>query len=118
MSLYQEMILEHYRYPKNKRRLPGAEKTVTVQNPLCGDEITMDISFSGDTITEISFEGKGCVISQALSSMLTAYAKQKTKDKLRKLDKTFMIGLLGIELGPNRLKCALLPLEALQKLLV
>ncbi len=117
MSLYQEMILEHYRYPRNKGRLVHTDKTVSVQNPLCGDEITMDISFSGDKIDKIAFEGKGCAISQALSSMLTEYAKQKTKNKLRKLNKQFMIGLLGMELGPNRLKCALLPLEALQKLL-
>lgn len=117
MSLYKEMILEHYKNPKNFGRLAHATKTTTVFNPLCGDEITMDITLKGDKIKDLKFTGKGCVISQAITSQLTEYAKNKSKSELRKLDKAFMITLLGIELGPNRLKCALLPLEALQKLL-
>lgn len=117
MSLYQEIILEHYKNPKNLGRISHATKTTKVFNPLCGDEITMDVTMSGDKIKDIKFTGKGCVISQALTSQLTEYAKNKSKSELRKLDRAFMIKLLGIELGPNRIKCALLSLEALQKLL-
>lgn len=117
MSIYQEIILEHYKNPKNFGRLAHATKTTTVFNPLCGDEITMDVTMRGDIIKDLRFTGKGCVISQALTSQLTEYSKNKSKPELRKLDRAFMITLLGIELGPNRLKCALLSLEALQKLL-
>jgi len=118
MSIYQEIILEHYKNPKNFGRLAHATKTTTVLNPLCGDEITMDVTMKGDVIKDVRFTGKGCAISQALTSQLTEYAKNKSKNVLRKLDRAFMIKLLGIELGPNRLKCALLSLEALKKLLV
>lgn len=117
-SIYQDVIFEHYQLPKNFGRILHPSKSVTVFNPLCGDSITMDVSFKGDRVKEVRFTGKGCVISQALTSQLTEYAKNKLKNKLRKLDRTFMIKLLGVELGPNRLKCALLSLEALQKLLV
>lgn len=116
-SIYQEIILEHYKNPKNFGRLVHASKKTTVFNPLCGDEITMEVAMQGDVVKDIKFMGKGCVISQALTSQLTEYAKNKSKNELRKLDRAFIIKLLGIELGPNRLKCALLSLEALQKLL-
>lgn len=117
MTIYQEIVLEHYRNPKNLGRLSYATNTTTVFNPLCGDAVTMDVILKGDKVKDIRFVGKGCVISQALCSQLTEFAKNKSKHELRTLDKAFMIKLLGIELGPNRLKCALLPLEALQKLL-
>lgn len=117
MSLYQEVILEHYRHPKNYGRLKKADKKIRLANPLCGDEIEMMINFDGNKVKQITFYGHGCAISQAAASMLTEYAKGKTKEELKKLDKGFMISLLGITLGPNRIKCALLSLEALKKLL-
>ncbi len=117
-SLYQEVILEHYRNPKNFGKLTNLSKSTTVFNPLCGDAIIMEVLFKGDVVKDIKFTGKGCAISQALTSQLTEYVKNKSKKQLRKLDRAFMIKLVGIELGPNRLKCALLPLEALRKLLV
>lgn len=116
-SIYQEIILEHYRNPKNFGKLTNPSISATVFNPLCGDAITIDAVFKKDVLRDIKFTGKGCAISQALASQLTEYVKNKTKKQLRKLDRAFMIKLLGIELGQNRLKCALLPLEALQKLL-
>lgn len=116
-TIYQEILLEHYKNPKNKRRLQKYSKTVTVYNHLCGDTIIMDILFNGEKVKDIAFSGKGCIISQVTASKLTEIAKQKTKMELRKLDRTYIMNLLGIELGPNRLKCALLPLEALKKLL-
>jgi nitrogen fixation NifU-like protein len=117
-SIYQEVILEHYRNPKNFGKLTNATKSTTVLNPLCGDAITMTVIFKGDVLKDIKFIGQGCAISQALTSQLTEHVKNKTKKQLRKLDRAFMIKLVGIELGPNRLKCALLPLEALKKLIV
>jgi len=78
----------------------------------------MDICIKGDKIIDIKFFGKGCVISQASASLLTEHAKGKTKQELKKMTKTDIINLLKIDLGPNRIKCALLPLEALHKLLI
>lgn len=117
VSIYQEILMSHYANPKNKKKLSKFSRSVNVQNRLCGDEITMQILFEGEKVKDIGFIGKGCVISQAIASQLTENAKHKTKNQLRKLDRTYIINLLGIELGPNRLKCALLPLEALKKLL-
>lgn len=117
ITIYQEIILENYKFPKNVGRIVSPTNTTIVHNPLCGDKIILDILIKDNRVQNIKFVGQGCVISQALSSLLTEYAKNKTKNELRKLDRTFMIKILGIELGPNRLKCALLPLEALHKVL-
>ncbi len=118
MSIYQEIILEHYRHPKNYGEIKNPTKKIKLTNPLCGDRIEMMIKLVDNIIVEIKFQGQGCAISQAASSLLTDYAKGKSKEKLKKLDREFMIKLLGIDLGPNRIKCALLPLEALKKLLI
>lgn len=117
MSLYQEIILEHYRHPKNYGQIKNPTKKTKIANPLCGDVIEMMIKLIDDKIVEIKFQGQGCAISQAAASMLTEYCQGKTKRSLKKLDRKFMIKLLGVALGPNRIKCALLPLEALHKLL-
>ncbi len=118
MQIYQEIILEHYRHPKNNKPLKQPANGIDVSNPLCGDELRMEIRMDREIIKEIGFVGKGCAISIASASMLTDYAKGKTKKHLKTLDKNFMMGLLGVNLGPNRIKCALLPLEALIKLLI
>jgi nitrogen fixation NifU-like protein len=76
----------------------------------------MFIKINGSKISEITFKGKGCAISMASASMMTEYLKGKNKEELKKIDKKFIIKMLGIDLGVNRIKCALLPLEALNKL--
>jgi len=116
-SIYQEIILEHYKHPQNFGKIKNPSKKTSVSNPSCGDKIEMDVIFEGKKVKEIMFNGRGCAVSQASASLLTEYSKGKTNDELQKLNKTFMIKLLGIELGPNRVRCALLPLEALHKLL-
>lgn len=117
MSIYQELILDHYRAPRNYGSLPNPDAEVEVSNPLCGDKMKMQISQTGDVIKEIRFNGEGCAISRASASMLTEYAKGKTKENLLKIDKDFILNMLGIELSPNRLKCALLSVEALKKVI-
>jgi len=77
----------------------------------------MTVNFEKNKVKEIKFEGEGCVISTASASMLTDFAKNKTKEELKKLDSKFIIKLLGIDLGMTRIKCAVLPLEALHKLI-
>ncbi len=117
MSIYQDIILDHYRNPRNFGHLKNPKSKVTVANPLCGDVISFEIIAKDGAIADIAFSGNGCAISLASASMLTEYAKNKKEKELIKLDKAFMIKLLGIELSPNRLKCGLLPWEALIKIL-
>lgn len=117
MNIYSELILDHYRFPRNSGSIKNSSKKSVVFNPSCGDRIELDVVFNKNKIEDIKFKGQGCAISQASASLLTDYVLGKTNDNLKKLDKNFMIILLGIELGPNRIKCALLSLEALHKLL-
>lgn len=116
-SIYQERILQHAARPHNFGRLPSATNKIILDNPLCGDVIQMEVEIEKGVVKNIMFTGKGCAISKASASLLTDSAKNVTVSTLRKWDKTSIIKMLGIELGPNRLKCALLPLEALQKLI-
>ena len=118
MNIYRELILEHYKSPHNYGSIKNPSKRSVIFNPSCGDRIELDIILSKNKVEEIKFRGQGCAISQASASILTDYVQGKLKKDLKKIDKEFMIKLLGIELGPNRIKCALLPLEALYKLLI
>jgi nitrogen fixation NifU-like protein len=117
MSIYSEIILDHYENPRNRGPLAKPTSSCHVANPLCGDKIDMSIKVNNGKVTDIKFEGIGCAISTASASMLTVYAKNRRVADLKKMDQKSMIKLLGIELGVNRIKCALLPLEALHKLL-
>ncbi len=117
-SLYQERILDHYKFPRNSGEPKQYDKKVSASNTLCGDEITLFGSFKGKKVKKLSHMTQGCAISKASASLLCEYSAGKTKDQLRKLDQPFMIKMLGIKLGPNRVKCAMLALEALHALLV
>jgi nitrogen fixation protein NifU and related proteins len=116
MSIYQDIILDHYHNPRNKGNLSEPTNSISLSNPLCGDKIHIEIKEDGRIINDIAFSGEGCAISMASASMLTEFVKGKTKEELQKLDKDFVLELLGIELTPNRLKCALLSWEAIMKL--
>ena len=117
-SIYQERILQHSSNPHNFGRLPTATHKIILENPLCGDVIQMEVEIKNGKVKHAMFTGKGCAISKASASFLTDKATGMRIEELRKWDKTSIIEILGIDLGPNRLKCALLPLEALQKLLI
>lgn len=117
MSVYQEIILDHYRNPHNFGSLKNPTKKSETQNPSCGDKLTMEIVEKKGIVTEIAFKGEGCVISMASASMLTDFAKGKSTDELKKLKPETIINMVGIELGPSRLRCALLSLETLQKVI-
>jgi len=118
MNIYQDIILDHYHHPHNQGSLDTPDKSIQVSNPLCGDKIKMTIIFEKGKVLKVKFSGEGCVISTASASMLTDYVKNRSKHELKKLDSKFIIKMLGIDLGMNRIKCAVLPLEALHKLLV
>ncbi|MEJ7758135.1 MAG: Fe-S cluster assembly sulfur transfer protein SufU [Gemmatimonadaceae bacterium] len=131
-GLYQEMILDHYRRPRNKGDLDGADASVTMKNPLCGDEIVLHVAFEGETIRDLSFSGRGCSISQASASMMTQLIKGRSAgdiDALRARFREMVMGdatavddnslgslraLSGVAKFPARVKCALLAWNALE----
>jgi nitrogen fixation NifU-like protein len=111
-DFYRELILDHYKSPRNYGLLPEPHAHAEGQNPLCGDEVSVSIRFAsdGETIEEIGFEGRGCAISQASTSMLTELVKGKTAAEVSVLAKEELLGEVGIPLTPVRLKCAILGL--------
>lgn len=113
-DLYRENILDHYRYPRNKGHLDNPDIQYHDVNPFCGDELTLELKVEDDRIVDVAFEGKGCAISQASASMLTEELVGKSLDEVKALDKDFILEMLGIEIGPVRLKCALLSLKVLK----
>lgn len=116
MDLYRETILDHYKNPRNFGHLDGAHIVHEELNPSCGDKIRMEVKYE-NTIVDIRFSGVGCAINQATASMLTEYVKNKTKEEVMKLQLHDIEAMLGTTLTPSRVKCALLPLEVLQKAL-
>lgn len=117
MSLYQEIILDHYKNPKNFGHLSHASKTGRSKNPMCGDDIEMEIEEGDGKIQDIRFSGVGCAISTAAASLLTEHVKGKSIQEAREMQPSELLDLLHVELTPVRMKCALLPLEVLKKTL-
>lgn len=114
-DIYREIILDHYRNPRNKGKLPGADVSIHDSNPLCGDEIDIHIKMDGDKIRDIKFEGRGCAISQASASMLTEMVMNKPLISVKDLAKDDILESIGLtNLGPARIKCALLSLKVLK----
>jgi len=114
MKIYHELLTEHYRNPRNKGHLKKPDFSSAQFNPSCGDSVLFEGHIRDGRIEAIAFDGTGCVISQAAASLLSELVIGKTLDEVLKLDTAFMKELVGIPLGPVRLKCALLPLQALQ----
>lgn len=115
--MYKEIILELYKNPRNFGSLQKPSHSYRLFNPLCGDDITIDIvAASNGTVKDIKFHGESCAISRASASLLTDYAKGKNLSELVKLDAGFMNELLGIEVSTGRVKCLLLPLEVIKKI--
>jgi len=114
-DMYREVILDHYKNPRNKGTLDPADFSFEDDNPLCGDRIRIDVRVGEDNkVKEVAFSGQGCAISQASASMLTEHIIGKSLDEVKQLSKDDVLELLGIELGPVRLKCALLSLKVLK----
>jgi nitrogen fixation NifU-like protein len=111
-DLYREVIIDHYKNPHNYGILDPHDAHAEGQNPLCGDEVTVSIRFAedGETIDEIGFEGRGCAISQAATSMLTDLVKGRTATEVASLPKEEILEEVGIPLTPVRMKCAILGL--------
>ena len=113
-DLYRENILDHYRHPRNRGALDHPDITYEDANPLCGDRIRMDVMVKDDRIEQVRFSGVGCSISQAAASMLCEAVEGKPLEEVRKLTRDDVLEMLGIKLGPVRLKCGLLALKTLK----
>ena len=133
-DIYKEVILDHYKNPRNKRELPGAELSCTRNNPLCGDEITVFAHVEDGKVIEVSFQGAGCSISQSSASMMTEAAAGSTVEDALELAADFrgmmagevepdedrfgdLVALKGVVKYPIRIKCALLAWDVLQEAL-
>jgi nitrogen fixation NifU-like protein len=132
-ALYQDIILDHYRRPRNKGTLEDATVSVPMRNPLCGDEITLELRMNGDEISDLRFTGRGCSISQASTSMMTEMVKGKKTDEIERIGERFRAmvmgdadaandvaltkarALAGVARFPARVKCALLAWNALEQ---
>jgi nitrogen fixation NifU-like protein len=113
-QFYRDYILDHYKNPRNYGRLEHPEITHEEDNPLCGDVVGMDFHVKDGVIEDIRFHGRGCAISQASASLLTERLKGMTLDDAKKINKDDVLGELGIEISPARIKCALLSLKVLK----
>lgn len=115
-NFYREEILEHYTHPHHYGTLDDPDITHEENNPLCGDRIRFDIELEEDgaTIKDVGFSAVGCAISKASASMLSDLLVGRTLEEVRELDKEDLLDELGIDLGPVRLKCALLPLKVVK----
>lgn len=100
-ELYQEMILDHGKAPRNFGHLENADREAHGDNPLCGDRITVWLHMDGDTVQDISFEGQGCAISMASSSMMTEIVKGKSADKVKAMFESFHRMIMGEDTGAN-----------------
>ena len=114
-DLYREQILEHYKRPHNFGSLESADLEFEDNNPLCGDELRVQLVLDDERrIAEVAFSGHGCAISQASASLVSDEIKGMPVDDLLRLDKSFVLELLGIDISATRLKCALLSLKVLK----
>jgi len=113
-DLYRDYILEHYRRPHNFGVLDEPTAMYEGANPLCGDRITMFLGIRDGVVADVAFTGRGCAISQASASLLTDEVRGKPVAEVEKLTPDDLLDLLGIEISPARLKCALLSLDTLQ----
>ena len=113
--MYREVILDHYKNPRGHGVIEGADAEAEGFNPLCGDEITVSLRLGEDDVIEdVGFEGRGCAISQAATSMLTDLVKGRTATEVAAMPKDELLDEIGIPLTPVRLKCALLGLGVLK----
>lgn len=114
MELYKQELLDHYRFPRHKGKLIRPDISSGQHNPSCGDHVCFEAKIADGSIVEIGFDGGGCVVSQAAASLLAEFVLGKSLELVQNMQGQDMLLLIQMELGPTRLKCALLSLHALQ----
>lgn len=115
LKIYQEELMHHYRYPKNRKIIESADVSTVIHNPSCGDSVSFQLKIENGVIVDIGFQGSGCVISQATASMLSQKVLNTSLTNVIGLKTEDILSLIKISLGPTRLRCALLSLEAVQE---
>ena len=113
-EMYRENILDHYQHPRHHGTLEAPDVSYEDANPLCGDRLRMDFKIADGRIAEVAFSGHGCSISQASASMLCEKVAGGSLEEVKKISREDVLEMLGIQLGPVRLKCALLALKTLK----
>ncbi len=114
-DIYREIILDYYRNPRNYGKITNPDIAQRDSNPLCGDELEMHLNIKENKVADVKFTGKGCAISQASASMLTELIMGKNFEEVKNLSKEDILDNLGLhDLGPARIKCALLSLKVLK----
>jgi nitrogen fixation NifU-like protein len=113
-DLYREQILDHYKNPRHWGEIEGADLEFEDYNPLCGDELKVQLKVRDGKVSEVAFSGHGCAISQASASMASEEVIGMDVDDLVRLDRAFVLDLLGIDISATRMKCALLSLKVLK----
>ena len=117
-ELYREHILDHYKHPLNAGRLEAPSRAARELNPSCGDSIELFLTLDDcDRVQDVKFEGRGCAVSQASASLLTERVKGRPLAEVLAIGEKDILALLGIDVGPMRMKCALLSLKTLKKAL-
>lgn len=117
MDIYKQNIIDHYKHPRNKGVIDNADFVFYEINTLCGDALKFYFKIEDGKVADVKFEGEGCAISQSAASMLTEELKgMSIKEIKTQINKDFILEMLGIEVNPARLKCALLSLECLKQL--
>ena len=114
-DIYKENIIENYKNPKNFGTIKNPTFTLKGNNPLCGDIIQIQLSIKNNIIQDIKFNGQGCAISIASTSLLTEYLKGKNLNKIKKLNKDFMEKLIGVKISIGRIECLLLSLKTVNE---
>jgi nitrogen fixation protein NifU and related proteins len=117
MDLYAEHILDHFRAPHHAGSLENPTVRIVEHNPLCGDVIVLDIAAENDTLTDLRFSGTGCAISQAAMSLLADEVEGMSFEQLSQLTPDDVYALLGVQISPARVTCALLGFAALKRAL-
>src|SRR5689334_16386152 len=114
MNIYKELLQDHYHHPRNKEKLDKSDFSSNQENPSCGDSVQFQGIIKDNALLKVTFTGTVCVISQATASLLTEFVRNKVITEILAFDVTTILNLIGMQLGPVRVKCALLPLQALQ----
>ncbi|MFM8594051.1 MAG: Fe-S cluster assembly sulfur transfer protein SufU [Chloroflexota bacterium] len=113
-QLYREIILDHSRNPRNAGVIDQPTVTYQDTNPLCGDEVRMDLILADDRVADVKFSGRGCAISQAAASILTEMVAGQPLDEIKAISREDILEELGVPISPARMKCAMLGLKVLK----